>query len=97
MTRKRMTVRKIIQQYLKMELANGDPLIRNSDMVKVMNFGRKNYGIYHSVGTYERELRRMKASMEAFNEIGVIDLQDVSSKFVSNEKVLIMRRDPDLF
>lgn len=90
-----MTINRILRQWLILQKANGETLVRYSDMEKVKNFAFKNYGIQHSVGTYEREFRRIKKKKEIGD--GIHHFKDVSDKHSGREKVWKMIPETDLF
>lgn len=92
---KKLTVNQILVHWLKLQMANGEQLVRTSDMEKVKNFGFRNYGINHSVGVYEREFRRVKKQVEITETIH--HFEDVSSKHKGREKVWKMVPESTLF
>jgi|GEM_PF-5984422 len=92
----KIKARKILLQYLKLKIQDGDPTIRNSEMTKVANFGQR-LGKYHSAGTYERAFRRLKNKPEELETVGIYGFKDISHRTMSAEKVLRFQLEPNLF
>lgn len=92
-----MTVKQIILQYIKFRLANGNKYIRNSDMIKASEFGFSRYGKMHNIGTYERKFRALRNDQKMLDDAGIVEFRDVSHKFNSAEKTLLVVTQHDLF